>query len=100
VSRRVPEIGVRMALGATARDVVRLVLRESMEMIFAGACAGAIAAGVAARVLTRLVPGVRSTEPATFALMVCVLVAAALFASFLPARRASKLDPISALRQE
>jgi predicted permease len=100
VSRRVPEIGVRMALGATARDVVRLVLRESMEMIFAGACMGAIAAGVAARVLTRLVPGVRSTEPGTFALMVCVLVAAALFASFLPARRASRLDPISALRQE
>jgi ABC-type antimicrobial peptide transport system permease subunit len=100
VSRRVPEIGVRMALGATARDVVRLVLRESMEMIFAGACVGAIAAGVAARVLTRLVPGVRSTEPGTFVLMICVLVAAALFASFLPARRASRLDPISALRQE
>jgi predicted permease len=100
VSRRVPEIGVRMALGATPRDVMRLVLRESMEMIFAGASVGAIAAAVAARLLARWVAGVRSAEPWTFALMVCVLVAAALFASFLPARRASRLDPISALRQE
>ena len=100
VSRRVPEIGVRMALGATPRDVMRLVLRESMEMIFAGASVGAIAAAVAARLLARWVAGVRSAEPWTFALMVCVLVAAALFASFLPARRASRLDPNSALRQE
>jgi len=100
VSRRVPEIGVRMALGATPRDVMQLVLRESMEMIFAGAGVGAIAAAVAARLLARWVAGVRSAEPWTFALMVCVLVAAALFASFLPARRASRLDPNSALRQE
>ena len=100
VSRRVPEIGLRMALGATPRDVMRLVLRESMEMIFAGASVGAIAAAVAARLLARWVAGVRSAEPWTFALMVCVLVAAALFASFLPARRASRLDPNSALRQE
>jgi ABC-type lipoprotein release transport system permease subunit len=89
-----------MALGATPRDVMRLVLRESMEMIFAGASVGAIAAAVAARLLARWVAGVRSAEPWTFALMVCVLVAAALFASFLPARRASRLDPNSALRQE
>jgi predicted permease len=100
VSRRVPEIGLRMALGATPRDVMQLVLRESMEMIFAGAGVGAIAAAVAARLLARWVAGVRSAEPWTFALMVCVLVAAALFASFLPARRASRLDPNSALRQE
>jgi putative ABC transport system permease protein len=100
VSRRVPEIGVRMALGATARDVIGLVLRESLEMIFAGAGVGAIAAVVAARFLTRLVAGVRSTEPWTFALMVSVLVVAALLASFIPARRASRIDPISALRQE
>ena len=100
VSRRVPEIGVRMALGATARDVMRLVLRESLGMILAGAGIGAIAAVVAARILARWVAGVRSAEPWTFALMVCVLVAAALFASFLPARRASRLDPSSALRQE
>jgi predicted permease len=100
VSRRVPEIGVRMALGATARDVMRLVLRESLEMIFAGAGIGAVAAFLAARVLPRWVAGVHSTEPWTFALMVCVLITAALFASFLPARRASRLDPVSALRQE
>jgi predicted permease len=100
VSRRVPEIGVRMALGATARDVMKLVLRESLEMIIAGAGLGAIVAVVAARLLVRLVAGVRSAEPGTFALMVFVLVAAALLASFVPARRASRIDPMSALRQE
>ena len=99
-SQRVPEIGVRMALGATARDVVRLVLRQSFGMIFIGICVGIAAAFVAGRLLERLVDGVRSTEPLTFALMVTVLVIAALFASFVPARRASRVDPMRALRQE
>jgi predicted permease len=99
-SQRVPEIGLRMALGASARDVMRLVLRQSLQMICAGVGVGLAAAFVAARLLERLVAGVRSTEPSTFAIMISVLVAAALFASFLPARRASRVDPISALRQE
>jgi predicted permease len=99
-SQRVPEIGVRMALGASAGDVMRMVLRQSLGMIFAGVALG-IAAGLAAgRVLQRLVDGMRPTEPAIFALMVSVLVVAALFASFVPARRASRVDPMSALRQE
>ena len=99
-SQRVPEIGVRMALGASAGDVMRLVLRQSLGMIFAGVGVGVIAALVAARLLERLVTGVRSSEPSTFAMMISVLVAAALFASFLPARRASRVDPMSAMRQE
>ena len=99
-SRRVPEIGVRMALGATARDCMRLVLRQSLGKIFAGAGVGLAAALVAARLLERLVEGVRSTDPLTFATMISVLVLAALFASFLPARRASRVDPMSALRQD
>jgi len=98
--RRTPEIGVRMALGASARDVVWLVLRQSLGMVFAGVGAGIAAAFAAGRVLQRLVDGMRPTEPATFAIMVSVLVVAALFASFVPARRASRVDPVTALRQE
>jgi predicted permease len=98
--QRVPEIGVRMALGATAGDVMSLVLRQSLGMIFAGALVGAAAAFGAVRLLERLVNGVRSSEPSTFAIMVLILVVAALCASFLPARRASRVDPMTALRQE
>jgi ABC-type antimicrobial peptide transport system permease subunit len=99
-SQRVSEIGLRMALGASARDVLRLVLSQSLQMIFVGAGVGLAAAFAAVRLIERLVVGVRSTEPSTFAIMTSVLVIAALFASFLPARRASHVDPMSALRQE
>jgi hypothetical protein len=99
-SQRVPEIGLRMALGASARNVMWHVLRQSLGMIFAGVVVGLATAAAAARLLQRLVAGVRATEPLTFGIMISILVAAALFASFLPARRASRVDPISALRQE
>jgi len=99
-SQRVPEIGVRMALGATALDVMRMVLGQSIVTIGIGiglGIGGAIAAG---RLLQHLVPGVRSTEPLTLVSMIALLFAAALLASFLPARRASRIHPITALRQE
>jgi predicted permease len=99
-SQRVPEIGLRMALGASSRDVMRLVLGQSLRMIFVGVAVGLAAAFAAARLLERLVAGVRATEPSTFAIMISLLVVAALFASFLPARRASRIDPMTALRQE
>jgi predicted permease len=99
-SQRVPEIGIRMALGATTGDCMRLVLRQSLGMIFAGAAVGIAVAFAAARVLERFVDGVRSTDPLTFALMLSVLFVAALFASYLPARRASRIDPVIALRQD
>jgi predicted permease len=99
-SQRVPEIGLRMALGASARNVMWHVLRQSLGMIFSGVGVGLATALAAARLLERLVAGVRSTEPLTFGIMISVLVVAALFASFLPARRASRVDPMSALRQE
>jgi predicted permease len=98
--QRVPEIGLRMALGATARDVLALVLRQSLRMIFTGVIAGAAIAWAATRVLERTVAGVRAAEPWTFACMISILVAAALLASFLPARRASRVDAMRALRQE
>jgi len=100
IGQRVPEIGVRVALGATAGDVMRLVLKQSLAMIAVGVAVGATAAWAAGRGLERLVEGMRSSDPATFAVMVSVLVAAGLFASFLPARRASRIDPVKALRQE
>ena len=99
-SQRVPEIGVRMAFGASVCDVVRLVLGQSLRMIFIGVGVGLGTALAAARVLEKLVAGVRSTAPSTFAIMISVLVAAALLASFVPAWRASRIDPTSALRQE
>jgi predicted permease len=99
-SQRIPEFGVRMALGATAHNVMGLVLRQSVGMIAMGAIAGIVAAFAAARLLEHLVPGVRSTEPLAFATMVLLLVIAALVASFVPARRASRVDPMKALREE
>jgi len=99
-SQRVPEFGVRMALGANAGDVMRLVMRQSVGMIFVGVIVGLGGAWAAGRVLTRLVEGMQSSQPATFAIMIPVLVVAALFASFVPARRASRVDPVRALRQE
>jgi predicted permease len=99
-SQRVPEIGVRMALGASAGEVMWMVLRQSLLMIFLGLCIGNAGALGAARVLERLVDGVQRTEPSTFAITIPVLVLAGLFASFVPARRASRVDPVKALRQE
>jgi predicted permease len=99
-SQRVPEIGVRMALGATPGDVIRMVLRQSLVMVFAGAGVGIIGALMAGRLLERFVAGVKSLEPWTFAAMVSLLVIAALTASFVPARRASRVDPLVALRHE
>ena len=99
-SQRAPEFGVRMALGASGGGVMRMVLRQSLGMIAAGAGLGIAGALAAGRVLERFVAGVRPADPPTFAVMICVLVLAALLASFVPARRASRIDPMSALRQE
>lgn len=77
-----------------------MVIRESVEMIAIGIGVGSACAFAAARLLVRLVEGVRSIEPVTFVLMIAVLIAAALVASFVPARRASRVDPMQALRQE
>jgi len=98
--QRVPEIGVRMALGATARDVIRLVLSQSLGMIFAGVAVGLLAALAAGRLLMHTVDGIQSLEASTFFFTVPVLVVAALLASFGPAHRASRIDPIRALRQD
>jgi predicted permease len=99
-NQRVPEIGLRMALGAGARDVMRLVLGQSFGMIVVGIGVGILGALAAGRLLQHLVDGMRPTDLSTFAIMIPILLAAALFASFIPAHRASQVDPTSALRQE
>jgi predicted permease len=98
--QRVPEIGVRIALGAGRREVVWLVLRQSLGMIFVGIAVGAVAALAAGRVLQRLVEEMQPAQASTFAVMISLLAAAALLASYVPARRASRIDPITALRQD
>ncbi len=99
-TQRVPEIGVRMTLGASGAEVMWLVLRQSLGIIFWGVGVGAAAALAAGRLLQHVVEGMQPTELTTFAVTIPVLVMAAMFASYLPARRASRIDPISALRQE
>jgi predicted permease len=99
-SQRVPELGVRMALGATARDVMNLVLRQSVSMVAVGVVIGAAAAWGAGRLLARVVDGMHPPDASTAAVMTSVLVAAAMLASVVPARRASRVDVSEALRQD
>jgi predicted permease len=99
-SRRVPEIGVRLTLGATARDIKRMIVGQSLRMIGPGVLLGAVAAFGAGRVLEYLVEGVQPTQPSTFIVMVAALLASALLAAFIPARRASRIDAMTALREE
>ncbi len=100
VGQRMPEIGIRVALGAQRRDVVRLILAQGLKPVLIGSGIGLIAAIALSRVLSSLLYGVTATDPATFAIVVLLLTSAALLACYLPARRATKVDPITALRFE
>ena len=100
VSRRTREIGVRMALGADRRAVLSLVLRDGVRPTLVGAVIGAVASAVAARTLGHLLYGVGPTDPVTFAAVGLLLLAVALVASYLPAARATRVDPVEALRTE
>ena len=100
VSQRTQEIGVRMALGATPGDVVRLILGQAMRPVAIGAGVGIGAALAASRVLTSQLFGVTRTDPVTIAAVVGVLAAVALAASAVPARRAAAIDPTKALQSE
>lgn len=100
VSQRVQEIGVRMALGAQAGDVLRLVLKQGMALAIGGTAAGLVAAFLAARGVSRLLYGVSPKDPVTFVAVGSVLLVVAFLACYLPARRATRVDPLTALRAE
>jgi ABC-type antimicrobial peptide transport system permease subunit len=100
VSRRTGEIGVRMALGADRGAVVWMILRRSLLLVAIGLAVGVPAALAAARPLAALLYGLEPTDGFTVAAGVVVLLATATLASYIPARRASRIDPIAALRSE
>jgi predicted permease len=100
VTLRTREIGIRTALGAQRRDVLVLVLRQGLVLVILGVTLGATAATGVTRLLESLLYGVRPTDPFTFALTAALLIAIGLIASWLPARRATRVDPMMALRCE
>ncbi|MGH9144731.1 MAG: ABC transporter permease, partial [Vicinamibacterales bacterium] len=100
VSQRTQEIGVRLAIGATPRDVVRLFVREGAGLTLVGVACGLAGAVAATRALSTLLFGVTTTDPITFSAVAGTLALVALLASYLPARRAARVDPMSALRAD
>jgi len=100
VARRTREIGIRMALGATQKNVAWMILREIVGMLAVGLCVGLIAAYGIGRVVESLLFGVKASDPIVFAIAAGLLVAVALLAGWLPSRKAANVDPMVALRYE
>ncbi|HKV61777.1 MAG TPA: ABC transporter permease [Candidatus Acidoferrum sp.] len=100
VSERTHEIGIRIALGAERRSILRMVLRQGLRLAITGAAVGLAGAVVVSRLMTGLLYSVSPTDPLTFACVAVLLIGVALLACYIPARRATRVDPLVALRHE
>ena len=100
VAGRTQEMGIRMALGARAPQVVTLVVRQSMTMIGLAIVVGLVASLGATRLLEAQLFGIRATDPVIYAIVPIALAAVALVACYIPARRASRVDPVATLRAD
>jgi putative ABC transport system permease protein len=100
VTQRVREIGIRIALGAESGDVIKLIVGRGLALVTAGVVIGLAGALALTRVMSSLLYGVRATDPITFALVTLLLIGVAVLASYIPARRAARVDPMVALRNE
>lgn len=99
-SRRIHELGIRIALGAQRGDILRMALSEGMTLVLLGLVAGVIGAMMLTRYLRSLLYNVTATDPLVFATIAALLAAVALLACYIPARRATRVDPLVALREE
>jgi ABC-type antimicrobial peptide transport system permease subunit len=100
VARRTTEIGVRMALGAGATSVLRLIVGQGLRPVLAGVGVGLVAAGTLSQLMSRLLFGVTPIDPTTYALVAATIIGAGIVACVVPARKAVKVDVMSALRSE
>jgi putative ABC transport system permease protein len=100
VSERTREIGIRLALGAQKSNILRVILRQGLQLALAGAIVGLLCAVVVSRFMASLLYGVKPTDPLSFASVAALFIGVALLACYLPARRAMKIDPMVALRHE
>jgi len=100
VARRTNEIGIRMALGAQTRDVLRLIVSQGFKLVLLGLAIGLVGAFALMRVISSLLFGVTTKDPLTFVAVALVLAGVALLACYIPARRAARVDPLKALHYE
>ncbi|HEY6389471.1 MAG TPA: ABC transporter permease, partial [Candidatus Acidoferrum sp.] len=99
-AQRTQEIGIRIAMGATSRDILKMVLRQALGVVGTGLALGLVIAAAGTRLIRGLFMGIKPTDPLTFTVVILLLTAIALFACWIPARRATRIDPLVALRHE
>jgi ABC-type antimicrobial peptide transport system permease subunit len=100
VQQRTQELGIRMALGANRSNVLRLIMAQGMKLAVSGVVLGLALAWGLTRLIASLLFGVQASDPTTFGLVAAILAAVALIAAYVPARRATTIDPLIALRYE